>query len=449
MSEPSSPGSPGVPTPAILRPSRPRPAAAPTSSAPSGAPRSSDPSQFGRVDQDGNVYLSAPEGEVLVGQWAAGPPEEGLAFFGRKFDDLVVEVDLASTRLADGRSSAEQASTVLSRVREGLAARSFVGDVLTLQAKCEALESAIAQARQRASALREQQRAAAAVAREALTVEAEGLADSTSWKSTTERFAAIVEEWKSLPHADRAREQELWKRISTSRTAFDKRRRQHFADLDAVRKDAMGAKRDLIARAEVLSTSTDWVATSRKLRDLMGEWKVAPRGGKRDEDKLWNRFKAAHDAFYQARVAAEESAEEELRPNVAAKEALVLEAEALLPVSDHKAAKSSLRSVQERWEKVGELPRADRDRLEGRLKRVEEALRKSEADSWKRSNPEARARAESTVSVFQDGIAKLEAKRAQAQDRGNAAEVARLTASIEQTRALLGAAQAAASEFQG
>lgn len=413
------------------------------------APRSSDPSQYGRVDPDGNVYLSTPEGEVLVGQWAAGPPEEGLAFFGRKYDDLVVEVDLASTRLAEGRSSAEQASTVLSRVREALAARSFVGDILGLQAKCDGLQSAVTAAKERATALREQQRAAAAVAREALTIEAEGLADSSSWKSTTERYTAIVEEWKALPHADRAREQELWKRISTARAAFDKRRRQHFADLDAVRKDAMGAKRDLIARAEALSTSTDWASTSKKLRDLMAEWKVAPRGGKRDEDKLWKRFKAAHDAFYKARVAAEESAEEELRPNVAAKEALVVEAEALLPVSDHKAAKSSLRSIQERWEKVGELPRGDRDRLEGRLKRVEESLRKSEADSWKRSNPEARARAESTVSVFQEGIAKLEAKRAQAEARGNAAEVARLTASIEQTLALLGAAQAAASEFQG
>ena len=147
-------------------------------------------------------------------------------------------------------------------------------------------------------------------ARRTLVDEAESLRESTAWKATTERYAAIVEEWKSLPRGDRTSEQELWQRLSHARTAFDKRRRTHFSELDTQRKDAVGRKRDLIARAEALSTSTDWAKTGKQYRDLMGDWKAAPRASRADEDKLWKRFKAAQDAFFAARIAAEDAEQE-------------------------------------------------------------------------------------------------------------------------------------------
>ena len=404
---------------------------------------------FGRVDEAGNVYLIAPEGEIQVGQWAAGPPAEGLAFFRRKYEDLVVEIDLIRQRLADGRATPTHAQPVLTKVREGIAARSFVGDIVSLESKCAEVADAIAAARVIISEQRAAARAAATVAREALAVEAEKLGVSTSWKPTSERFVALVEEWKVLPHADRTTEQALWKRISAARTGFDKRRRAHFVEFEAQNKVATTRKRELIAAAEALISSTDWNGTGRKLRDLMGEWKAAPRAGRTDEDKLWKRFKAAQDAFYAAKTASEEQAEEALRPNIAAKEALVVQAEALLPITDQKNAKSSLRAISDQWERVGDLPRTDRERLESRMRRVEEAIRKVEADSWKKSNPEARARAESTANAFAEGIAKLESKRAAAAAKGNEREVIKLDASIEQTRTLLAAAEAAVAEFSG
>ena len=89
---------PSIPTPAALK----RPAGPPRPVA-VGNEADSTPSPsmaFGRVESDGTVYLTAPDGEVKVGQYAAGTPEEGLAFFARKYDDLVVEIDLVTTRLA-------------------------------------------------------------------------------------------------------------------------------------------------------------------------------------------------------------------------------------------------------------------------------------------------------------------------------------------------------------
>jgi hypothetical protein len=403
--------------------------------------------RHGRVTDDGTVYLQAPDGEVIVGQWAAGPPADGLAFFARKFLDLRIEIDLMAQRLLDGKAAPDQAQAALDRVQQALSARSFVGDLTSLEARCAQLADAIGRARAERQAARQAERQAAVAAREGLVQEAESLADSNAWKVTTERFKALVEEWKNLPHAERSVEQQLWRRISAARTAFEKRRRVHFAELESVRKEALAAKRALITKAEALAASTDWAGTGRRFRDLLNEWKAAPRGSKVDEDRLWKRFKAAQDQFFAARIAAESQADEQLQPNVALKEALVVQAEGLVPVSDPRAAKKALRGIQERWERIGDLPRADKDRLEGRLKRVEEAVRKSEAESWKRANPEALARAEATAQGFADRLTKLQAERAAAQAAQRAGDVEKLDAAISQTTLLMEAAQRAAADL--
>jgi Domain of Unknown Function (DUF349) len=423
----------GVPTPAALRPPTPasvRPAGGSPSPTVPASPSTS--MSHGRVDPDGTVYLRAPEGEIVVGQWAAGDPAEGLAFFARKYDDLVVEVDLIAVRLGDGRASAEQADAVVARVREALAARSFVGDVLALEAKCGALVAAAGAAREQAKARRAAERAAALTVREALATEAESLAQSTSWKATTERYAAIVEEWKAIPRGDRSGEQELWKRISTARTTFDKRRRAHFSEMDTQRKDTIARKRAIIERAEGLATSTDWQRTSKTLRDLLDEWKGLARASRSDEEKLWKRFKAAQDAFYAARTAAQTASEEELRVNIPAKETLLVEAEALLPVTDLAAAKRALRSIQDRWDKVGDVPRSDRSRLEGRLKKVEDAVRSQQDAAWSTSAGTV------ATDAFTQALERLQAKRDAAEARGDVAAASELDAQIAATKALMG-----------
>lgn len=425
-------GDPSVPTPAALKRPTPASVARPAASASPVPSSAGDPSAFGRVDPDGTVYLRAPEGEVVVGQWAAGAPSEGLAFFARKYADLVVEVDLIAARIADGRASAEQADAVVTRVRAALAARSFVGDIAALEARVDALAVASSAARELARERRAAERAAALDTRAALVAEAESLATSTAWKSTAERYAAIVEEWKAIPRADRATEQDLWKRISAARTAFDKRRRAHFTEVDAQRKDVIAGKRALIARAETLAQSTDWQKTGKQLRDLLDEWKALPRASRSDEEKLWKRFKAAQDAFYAARTAAAEASEEELRINIPVKEALADEAEALLPVTDLAAAKRSLRSIQERWDKAGDVPKSDRGRLESRLKKVEDVIRSQQEAAWSTSSGTV------ATDAFAQALERLQAKRDAAAARGDASATAELDAQIASTKALMG-----------
>ncbi len=406
---------------------------------------------YGRVDDDGTVYVRRPDGqEVAVGQWAAGAPADGLAFFERKYDGLKAEAELLQARLKDGKGTPENVAIVVGKLREAVENPHVVGDLAELSRLADELEAAGEARKVAAAAAREETRIKTMAARTAIVEEAEGLATSTQWKSTGDRFKELQEAWSALPRGDRSTrdaEQDLWKRFSTARSAFDKARRAHFATLDAARKEATAAKDGIIARAEALSTSTDWVETARAYRGLMDEWKAAPRAGRADEDKLWARFRAAQDAFFAARNAVQAERDGDQLENLHKKEALAAEAEALLPITDLAAAKSTMRGIAERWNAIGHVPRNDRDRVEGRLRKVEDAIKRSEEDQWRRTDPAKRALAESTVETFRASLEKLEKQAAAAEAAGDARKVEDLQGRITTTRSLLAAAENSLAEY--
>ncbi len=407
----------------------------------------------GRVADDGTVFVRRPDGEeVAVGQWAAGAPAEGLAFFERKYEGLKAEAELLIARLKDGKGSAENVSIVVGKLRDAVENPHVVGDLGVLSALSEKITVAGQAQQEAAAAAKAAVRAATLAARTAIAEEAESLAHATQWKATGDRFKELQDGWTALPRGDRASrdsEQELWKRFSAARSTFDKARRVHFANLDAQRKQASAAKEAIIARAQELSSSTDWAETARAYRGLMDEWKAAPRGGRNDEDRLWARFRAAQDVFFDARAASQAQRDGDQSENLAAKEALATEAEALLPVKDLAAAKAALRGIAERWNAVGHVPRGDRDRVEGRLRKVEDAVRRSEEDQWRRTDPAKRALAESTVETFRASLAKLEKQADQARTAGEDRKAADLDGRVEQTRALLAAAESSLTEYSG
>lgn len=433
-----------VPTPSGLRPRAATPARQP-STAP--APRATDPARFGRIDEAGTVWLTTPDGDVVVGNWAAGTVAEGLAFFGRKYDDILVEVDLAAYRLREGRGRLDQARAAVDHARAALAEPAFIGDVVQLVEACAEVEQLMASHRAEREAARTRQREEALARREGLVAEAESLRESRQWKATGDRYAAILEEWKAAPHVDRATEQQLWRRFSAARSHFDRNRRQHFTQVDAQRKEAVAAKEGLIEQARALSTSTDWAGTSRAFRQLMDRWKTAGHAGRSDEERLWASFRQAQDDFFRARDAANAERDTEFQSNLERKEALAAEAEALLPVTDLASAKRAMRSLQDRWDAVGPVPRAERDRVEGRLKKVEDALRDADQKRWGSANPEVRARAEETAAKFRAAMERAQGEVDSARERGDYVAVAKAEQSLESARALFEAAQGTLSDL--
>ena len=390
-------------------------------------PPRSDPHRFGRVDPDGTVWLITGSGERVIGSWQAGDTEAAFAHFGLRFDDLHTEVALMESRLKSGTGDARKIKAAAAALAESLPEAHVLGDVDALAARLTAIVEHADSAAAADKAKREEFRAAQTARKEALAVEAEELATtSTQWKAAGDRLREILEEWRTISGLDRKIDDALWKRYSAARETFNRRRGSHFAELDRDRAGARQAKEALCERAEELANSTDWGPTGAAFRDLLTEWKAAGRAAKDVDDALWQRFKAAQDIFFSARNAASAERDSEFRNNAQAKEALLVEAEKL-DTSDLEAARAALRAIGDKWDAIGKVPRERSADLERRLRAVEKKIRDAPSHGV---DPEAQARADQ----FRTRAEQFErqAEKAEAAGRTKDAEEAR--ASAEQWR---------------
>ncbi|MDQ0953936.1 FtsZ-binding cell division protein ZapB [Streptomyces phaeochromogenes] len=408
---------------------------------------SSDP--WGRVDETGTVYVRTADGEQVVGSWQAGSPDEALAYFERKYEGLVVEIGLLERRVKTTDLSAKDAQIAIDHIREQVDAHHAVGDLDALKVRLDKLVETVEARREERKAQRAKQSDEARHSKEALVAEAEELAQSDQWRAAGERLRALVDTWKGLPRLDRKSDDELWHRFSHARSAFSKRRKAHFASLDAQREEARKTKEKLVAEAESLSGSTDWGPTAARYRELMADWKAAGRAQREHEDDLWNRFRGAQDVFFAARSSVFAERDAEQTENLKLKEELAEEAEKLLPVQDLKAARAAFRSINERWEAIGHVPRDARPKVEGRMHTVERALQESEETEWRRTNPEARARAEGLTGQLQAAVDKLQGQIESARSSGNNARADKLQKELDGRQALLEQALKGLQEFGG
>ncbi|WP_328454509.1 DUF349 domain-containing protein [Streptomyces sp. NBC_00386] len=408
---------------------------------------SSDP--WGRVDETGTVYVRTADGEQVVGSWQAGTPDEALAYFERKYEGLVVEIGLLEKRVKTTDLSAKDAQTAIDHIRGQVDAHHAVGDLDALKVRLDKLVETVDARREERKVQRAKQSDEARHSKEALVVEAEELAQSDQWRAAGERLRALVDTWKGLPRLDRKSDDELWHRFSHARSAFSKRRKAHFASLDAQREEARKTKEKLVAEAESLSGSSDWGPTAARYRELMADWKAAGRAQREHEDDLWNRFRGAQDVFFAARSSVFAERDAEQTENLKLKEELAEEAEKLVPVQDLKAARAAFRSLNERWEAIGHVPRDARPKVEGRMHAVERALQESEETEWRRTNPEARARAEGLTGQLQAAVDKLQGQIEAARSAGNTAKADKLQKELDGRQALLDQALKGLHEFGG
>jgi hypothetical protein len=367
--------------------------------------------RYGRVAEDGTVFLTTEEGERAIGSFV-GDPAAAMAHFGRRYDELMTRARLVRDRLAAGTTAPEQAVKAAAEIRDSLPTADVLGDLPAVVAVLAEVDGLLAKRK----AERAQARIAATAIRRRLVEEAEGLVESTSWNATGDRFKAIVEEWTAAGHGDRRDEDALWKRLSASRAAFGEKRRQAFLERDREREAARQRKEQLIREAEALSSSSEWTDTARKYRDLMDRWKAAGRAPKAEDDALWNRFRTAQDAFFARRAETFSARDAEFSTNQKAKETLLERAERIDPRSDLAGAQALLRSIQAEWEGIGKVPREVMDSLETRLEAVEDRVREASDAKWQRQPVQETG----MIGQLRRTVAELEDKVARANARGDA-----------------------------
>lgn len=410
--------------------------------------------KFGRAEEDGHVFLILDGEEFPVGQYPGASKDEALSYFVRKFDDIVAQLALLEQRVEAKAPTTDMNKTV-AHLREQLGERTSVGDVNAALARVDALEQSIKELAAAERAAHDAARTVELAAREAIVAEAEAIAAgdpaTIQWKVSSARMNELFESWKQAQKSGmrlgRATEEGLWKRFRSARTVFDRHRRAYFSQLDNNNAAAKSAKEALIAEAEELASSTEWGWAAGEYRRLMDQWKGSPRASRKDDDALWARFRGAQDKFFAARQAANSALDEEFSANLVVKEALIAEAQALLPVTDLNAAKKALQNIRDRWEEAGKVPRADMQRVEAGLRKVEDAVRAADEDNWRRSDPEAKARTSSALSQLEATIAGLREDLAKAEKAGDARKVAKATEALAARELWLEQVQKAAADF--
>ena len=404
---------------------------------------------FGRVEDDGTVYVLLPEGERRVGQVPDVSPDEAMAFFTGRYESLAAEVSLLGQRVIAAAMSPEEARRAVATLRSNIAEANAVGDLAGLQSQLDMLAPIIDTQAEQRKAQRLEAQAQAKQAKEDMVAEAEKLAEGNDWRAGVSRFHALLDDWKLLPRIDKATDDDLWRRFSTARTTYTRRRKAHFAGVSAANQVAQQQKEAIIAEAEPLAASTDWRATGDAFRALMNRWKAAGSAGRAADEKLWAQFRGLQDVFFQARSAVFDEQSEEFKSNETAKEALLAEAEAtLLPVTDATAGRAAFRAFLSKYNAHGKVSRGAMHTFDSRVRALEDAVREAEDAQWRRTDPQARQRAQDTVDMFSTQIEKLTKQIGEAEARGDNNRANRLRESIETYSAWQAQAQSALDEFQ-
>jgi hypothetical protein len=403
-----------------------------------------DEQAWGRVDETGTVFVRDVSGERAVGQYPDGTPEEALGYFRRKYTELAGQVTLLEQR-AKGGAPAQDIAKAVAHLSDTLQEPNAVGDLEALRTRIQALGGAVTELTEKQTEEAKAAVAAALVQREALVTEIEALAGQDPAKAQWKQVSASVEEvfarWQQQqtdgPRLPKREADELWKRFRAARSTIDGHRRAFYAELDGVHKEARASKQALVDEAEALiGKGADGISA---YRDLLTNWKSAGRAGKKVDDALWAKFKAAGDALYTAKAEVDARDNVEFEANLAVKLELLTEAEKLLTETDRAKAKEALRSIQDRWDKAGKVPREQIRVIEDRLRKVETVVRKLDDDHWQRSNPERQERSEGFLGKLNDSIAKLERELEEAKAAGDPKKIAAAQDALDVQKSWLGA----------
>lgn len=279
--------------------------------------------------------------------------------------------------------------------------------------------------------------------KEALCVRAEEMSDSTEWRPTADAMRGLMAEWKTVGSAGRESDDALWSRFRAAQQIFFDRR-------SATYDENKRRKEELCAQAESVSDSTDWRATADSLKGLQAGWKeIGPVGSREVEDQLWNRFRAATQAFFDRRGSSFAERDKDEVDNLRRKEELCVAAEALAVAADPVAATEEAKALQAEWKTIGPVRRDRGDQLWARFRgacdrifenAVNERARRQVA--WSSKMREALERKEEQLARLEEAIAHDEAtvQRWQASletrpDESTSAKIADTTARIAEKRA--------------
>ncbi len=192
--------------------------------------------------------------------------------------------------------------------------------------------------------------------RETLIEEAKKIDPEQDWNTTMKAVSDLRRKWKRIESVGSAYEEDLNQQFDAALEVLYAKRNEGYADVQKI-------KKELIARAKELSTSTDWKKTGDEMNELMNQWKAAGSAGRDTDDALWAEFNDAREAFFNNRKKNWEDRQAGFEGSKAAKQEIIAKAKQLEDSTDWKKTSDEFKQLMEQWRNAGSSGRADDDKL--------------------------------------------------------------------------------------
>lgn len=196
-----------------------------------------------------------------------------------------------------------------------------------------------------------------------LIEESIGHSVAKDWDLATENLLKIQESWKSVGFGPRKENEAIWQEFRQQCDTFFAKKKEFFGTIQEKYNEIGEAKKKLIDQAIALKDSTEWKETAEKLIQLQKKWKASGHAGQRLEQKLWQEFRGACDAFFNSRQKHFEEQDKQLETNLVAKKDIISKIEAYELPENKQQALNDLKEFTSAFNAVGKVPMKEKDTI--------------------------------------------------------------------------------------
>ena len=197
--------------------------------------------------------------------------------------------------------------------------------------------------------------------------------NNAAWQKMTEEVEALMASWKQLGFASKKDNEELWARFRALRETFFKAKEAHYDQIKKVYQDNYRIKNDLCMKAEEVKDSNEWKKTTELILSLQKQWKETGPVNYKQSEKIWQRFRAACDHFFERKKANFADQDATYTENLKAKTALIQQIETYQRVSDNNINFETLKNFQNQWMSIGHVPIKEKDKLNNAYRKAIDA----------------------------------------------------------------------------
>jgi hypothetical protein len=190
------------------------------------------------------------------------------------------------------------------------------------------------------------------------------------WQAGTDKMQNLLNEWKKIGPAPKKVNDEIWARFKASLDTFFGSKKEFFASLKDQQLQNYNKKVELCEKAEEMKESNQWKDTTRALIKLQEEWKKIGPVPKKHSDKIWKRFRAACDFFFNAKEEYFKDIHKHEDENLKKKKELIEEIKAFELSEDRNADLDKLKEFQGQWNDIGHVPFSEKDKLMNQYREI-------------------------------------------------------------------------------